>query len=173
MPGPPAAIFKGVCSGHGKCIPAVIHASVPCFSACPGVAATGQLKPVVVMNAYSYWPPAPLVPLATPTCATIKINKIIPIVAGDALQLHKSPCSVTVIDMACPKAKMAPTKVSCNTSVFCCSDDAAGLGHPRVAVATSKNVFFEKRLACRVGDPFALPCLSKVATGAANVFIGG
>ena len=169
MPGPPAAVFKGVCSGHGVCIPAVVHGSVPCFTGC----AAAPKKPVAAMNAYSYWPPAPLAPLATPLCATIKISKIIPIVTGDTLQLHKSPCSVTVIDLACPKAKTAPTKVSCNTSVFCCAEDAAGAGHPRVAVATTKTVFFEKKMACRVGDPFAVPCLSKIATGAANVFIGG
>lgn len=168
MPGTPCAIYKGVCSGHGVCNPARIHATVVCFGGC----LAAPKLPVATMNTYSYWPPAPLVPLATPTCVTIKVNKIIPIVNGDPLQLHKSPCAVTVIDSACPKAKMAPTKVPCNTSVFCCAEDAGGVGHPRVAVATSKTVFFEKRNPCRVGDPFAIPCLSKITTGAANVFIG-
>lgn len=168
MPGPPAAVFVGVCSGHGKCVPAVVHASVPCFGGCPA----SPKKPVAAMDAYSFWPPAPLVPKAAPLCATVKVNKNVPIVNGDILQEHKSPCSVTVIDLACPKAKNAPTKVSCNTSVFCCSDDAGGIGHQRVAVATSKTVFFEKKNACRVGDTFAIPCLSKITTGSANVLIG-
>ena len=172
MPGPPAAIFKGVCSGHGACIPAKIHGAVKCFTGCAGVKKQCP-GTVATMNAYTMWAPAPLAALATPICATIKINKIIPIVSGDQLQLHKSACSVTVIDSACPKAKTAPTKVSCNATVFACSEDLFGAGHPRVAVGTTKTVFFEKKMACRVGDPFAVPCLSKISTGAANVFIGG
>lgn len=174
MPGPNAAVFAGTCSGHGIELGCggPPHGNVQCIPA-GGSCATAPKKTVAAMNAYTLWPPAPLIPKAAPLCATIKVNKIVPIVAGDVLQEHKSPTMNLVISTPCPKAQEAPVNLCCNATLFTCAEDAGGVGHPRIAVATSKTVFFEKKPACRVGDPFAAPCLSKITTGAANVFIGG
>ena len=171
MPGPGAAVFKGVCSGHGKCVPGVIHATIQCIPS-GGICAVAPKKTVMAMNAYTMWPPAPLLPLAVGLCLTVKVEKLIPIVMGDQLQLHKTPCMNTVNTSPCPKAQKSIVPISCNASVFTCADDAGGVGHVRVAVATSKTVFFEKKNACRIGDGFALPCLSKIPTGAITVYIG-
>lgn len=170
--GPAAAVFAGVCSGHGKCLTGVIHATIQCIPS-GGSCATATKKTVAAMDAYTQWPPAPLVAKVAPIAVTVKINKIAPIVDGDILQEHKSPCMSTVNTSPCPKAQDAIVPLQCNASVFTCSDDAGGIGHPRVAKGTSKTVFIEKKAACRVGDPFLPPCLSKITAGSANVFIGG
>jgi len=171
MPGPGCALFKGVCSGHGKCVPGIIHATIQCIPS-GGSCATAPKKTVAAMDAYTQWPPAPLVPKTVGFCVTVKVEKLIPIVNGDILQEHKSPCMNKIITSPCPKAQNSPVPIMCNATVFTCADDAGGVGHQRIAVATSKTVFFEKKNACRIGDGFAIPCKSKIPTGAKTVLIG-
>lgn len=168
MAGKPAGIYRGNCSGHGKCNPGVVHASVPCFGGC----AASPKKPVAAMDAYSQWAPLTLAP-KTATEPNVLINGIAPIKDEDILTEHPSQCAVKVIDLACPKAKESPTTLQCNTTEFCCSDDVPGIGHQRVAKATSKTVKINGKFACRVGDQFKTPCLSKIPAGSANVNIGG
>lgn len=170
--GPAAAIFKGVCSGHGKCLPGVVHATIQCIPK-GGTCEIAPKKSVQTMDGYTNWPPAPLVAKATPIAVTVKINKIAPIVDGDVLQEHKTPCMNTVNTSPCPKEQPAIVPITCNASVYTCAEDAGGIGHQRAPKATSKTVFIEKKAACRVGDPMYPPCLSKITTGSANVFIGG
>lgn len=172
MPGPGAAVFKGVCSGHGKCTPGVIHATIQCIPN-GGTCAVAPKKTVAAMDAYTQWPPQALVPKVKGICDGIVIvEKLTPIVDGDILTEHKTPCMNTVNTSPCPKAQDSVVPIQCNATTFTCADDAGGIGHQRVAKATSTSVFFCKKNAVRVGDYFATPCLSKVPTGATTVFIG-
>lgn len=171
MPGPGAAVFKGVCSGHGKCTPGVIHATIQCIPS-GGTCAVAPKKTVAAMDAYTQWPPAPLTPKTTGLCTTVKVEKLTPIVDGDILIEHKSPCMNTVNTSPCPKAQESVVPIQCNATTFTCADDAGGIGHQRVAKATSKTVFFDKKAACRIGDKFATPCKSNIPTGATTVYIG-
>lgn len=161
--GLPAGIYQGTCSGHGVCIPANIHATVPCGTPCVAV----PKKPVAAMDATNNWPPFPQLPLS-PVTPTVLINGIAPILDGDVLTNHPSPCT-QLVQYTC---QSPPPPRPCPTSVLTVEDAANGGAHPRIAKATTKSVWIMGRRACRVGDPLGPPCLSLIASGAINVVIG-
>lgn len=161
--GLPAAIYKGSCSGHGKCIPPTIHATVNCGTPCQAV----PKKSVATMDATNIWPPFPQLPL-TPKVPTVLINGIAPILDQDVLTSHPSKCT-QLVTLVC---KEPPPPMPCPTAVLCAEDVAGGGAHIRKATATSATVFINGKRACRVGDPLGPPCLSKIANGAKNVLIG-
>lgn len=75
----------------------------------------------------------------------------------------------------CPGNPPTNPPTTCNCSVSLVTEDVNGRGHERKAVATSKSVFINKKRACRVGDllnGMHAGCLSTIAGGATNVFIG-
>lgn len=161
--GLPAAIYKGSCSGHGKCIPATVHATVPCGTPCEGV----PKKPIAAMDATNIWPPFPQLP-QSPITPTVLINGISPILDQDILTNHPASCT-QLVTLVC---KEPPPPMTCPTSALCAEDVAGGGAHIRKATATSATVFIMGKRACRVGDPLGPPCLSKIANGAKNVLIG-
>jgi hypothetical protein len=173
----PAGIYRGSCTGHG--IGAAAGAAVhPIISALCGGSACGDpaiKMPLVAKNAQCYWPPTPLAPLVA-VCPTnpVLINKIVPILDNDMLTYHISPSTNTVIT-TCPGNPVTFPPTTCNCSVSLVTEDVSGRGHERKAVATTASVFINKKRACRVGDPLNgvhIGCLSMIAGGATDVFIG-
>jgi len=163
--GLPAGIYLGSCSGHGICIPATIHAAVPCGTPCSLV----PKKPVAAMNATALWPPFPQTPLnVMQTIFNVVINNNIPIGDQDLLTNHPSTCTqiVTYVCKDPPKPKPCPVKD------LAAEDAAAGGAHPRKATATTKSVLANGKRLCRVSDPLGPPCLSLISGGAVNVLIG-
>tara|TARA_Y100000004_G_C8823460_1_gene373003 strand:+ start:60 stop:566 length:507 start_codon:yes stop_codon:yes gene_type:complete len=162
-----AAFYSGSCSGHGRCIPANVHAKMPCAGTCE----TAPKKSIAAMDATNIWPPAPQTPFTgVPTVANVIINTTkFPIVDQDLLTNHPPSCTNLIVLGGC---KNPPAPIPCPTQTLCVEDIAGGGGHVRKATATTKSVFFNGRRACRVGDPLGPPCLSLIATGSENVFIG-
>lgn len=158
-----AAIYKGSCSGHGKCIPSTIHATVSCGTPCQAV----PKKPIAAMDATNIWPPFPQLP-QSPVVPTVLINGIAPILDQDVLTNHPPSCT-QLVTLVC---KEPPPPMVCPTQTLCAEDVAGGGAHIRKATATSATVFIMGKRACRVGDPLGPPCLSKIANGSINVFIG-
>jgi hypothetical protein len=167
MAGLSAAIYSGNCSGHGRCIPANVHAVIPCGGTCE----TAPKKSIASMDATNCWPPFPQTPFSgVATVANVIINTTkFPIVDQDLLTNHPPACTQIVEPSGCSKP---PTPFPCPTQTLCVEDIAGGGGHVRRATATTKSVFINARRACRVGDPLGPPCLSVIATGSENVFIG-
>lgn len=166
MAGLAAAIYQGSDSGHGRCIPANVHATLPCDGTCE----LAPKKSIATMDATNMWPPFAQTPLnVIQTVFNVVINTAIPIVDQDLLTNHPPSCTQIVIRGGC---KDPPSPLVCNTAVLCVEDIAGGGAHIRKANATSKSVFINGRRACRVGDPLGPPCLSLIATGSVNVFIG-
>ena len=166
MAGLPAALYMGSDSGHGICIPATIHAVVPCGTPCVGA----PPKSLLTMNKSSIWPPFPQVPLAVMTgVSNVIISGNMPIVDQDLLTNHPATCTQLIKFTGC---EPIPAAIPCPTSVLCAEDVAGGGAHIRKATATTKSVFVNGRRLCRVADPLGPPCLSKIATGSPNVFVG-
>lgn len=171
MAGLPAAVYMGVCSGHGKsCQPSWVHATLPDCVPGPQACTSAPPKPIAAMEPYNIWPPFAQAPLTPASAITnVVVNGNIPIVDQDLLTNHPPTCSNTVVKGGC---QPSPIPVPCPTQTICTEDIAGGGAHIRKATATSKTVFINGRRACRVMDPLGPPCLSHIATGAANVFIG-
>ena len=166
MAGLSAAVYIGSCSGHGRCIPANVHATVSCGGTCK----SAPKKSIAQMDATNIWPPFPQTPLnVMQIVGNVIINGNFPIVDLDLLTNHPPTCTQIVIRAGC---KYPPPPLTCPTQTLCVEDIAGGGAHIRKALATSKTVFINARRACRVGDPLGPPCLSKIATGSPNVFIG-
>lgn len=166
MAGLAAAIYQGSCSGHGTCIPATVHGTVPCGTPCPGV----PPKPLASLDKSLLWPPFPQVPLSVmSTVFNVVINGQIPIVDQDLLTNHPGTCTNLVKFSGCDPT---PAAIPCPPANLCAEDVAGGGAHVRKAFATSKSVFMNGRRACRVNDPLGPPCLSRIGTGSPNVFIG-
>jgi len=159
----PAAIYKGSCTGHGKCIPATIHAAVPCGTPCIKV----PPKPIAAMDATNIWPPFPQLPLAVKPC-NVLINGIVPILDQDVLTNHPPTCT-QLVTLVC---QTPPPPMPCPTQTICVEDKAGGGAHIRKAFATQKRVLVNGKPLCRVADPLGPPCLSKIAGGAINVLVG-
>ncbi len=167
MAGLSIAVFAGSCSGHGRCIPANVHAYVGCEGTCQ----TAPKKSIAAMDATNIWPPFAQQPFAgKPLVSNVIINtSLFPIVNQEFLTNHPPTCTNLVVRGGC---KDPPSPLPCPTQELCVEDIAGGGAHVRRATATSKTVFINGMLACRVGDPLGPPCLSLIATGSPNVFIG-
>jgi len=163
--GMPCAIYMGLDSGHGMCIPPTVHATVPCGTPCQAV----PKKSIAAMDPTNIWPPFAQTPLnVIQTVFNVVVNNNIPIVDQDNLINHPSPCTQLIVFSCSEPPKPAP----CPTSTLCAEDVAGGGAHVRKATATTKSVFMNKKRVCRVSDPLGPPCLSLIATGAVNVLIG-
>lgn len=159
-----AGLYQGNCTGHGICVPANVHAHLtaclpPCNQAIP--------KSIAAMNGTNLWAPYQQLPMS-PLVPTVLINSIAPILDQDLLTNHPSTCTQQVT-YALDKCFGA---ITCSTSVLCIEDIGGGGAHPRKATATTKSVFINGKRVCRIGDPLGPPCLSKIAGGSKNVFIG-
>lgn len=166
----PAAIYQGTCTGHGREVSGHIHnkAVDPC-GVTPMTAAT---KPLATKDATCLWIGFPIAPQGTLPLRNVFINSIVPVLDGDVLTNHTSATMHTVISQCCSPTGCAPTVISAPCSMLT-AEDSKGAGHPRVVVATTKNVIVNGLPLARVGDPMAPPCLSKIAAGSANVIVGG
>jgi len=162
----PVASLNGLpCSGHGLCMPATIHSVQVCSS--PPVPYSIYIK-----NFTCWWPPLPLIPIfpVTPDRATVLVNFIPVMLLGDAFIFHFSPCT-NIIWYICPCGKgvcIIPTPIIC--SILTAED--TGVGHIRVAIATTLTVFALKRPIARILDPlgvgfpgFSYPCSSVITFG--------
>lgn len=166
MAGLPAAVYMGVDSGHGICIPANVHSKVPCSGSC----VTAPKKTIVQMSPFNIWPPFAQTPLnIMQAICNVVINLQIPIVDQDLLINHPATCTNLIVPGGC---KSPPAPIPCPTATLCVEDIAGGGAHIRRATATTKSVFVNGRRLCRVADPLGPPCLSLIATGAVNVFVG-
>lgn len=166
MAGLPAALYMGSCSGHGRCMPSNVHAVVPCGTPCLGA----PPKSIATMDATNIWPPFPQTPLAVMTgVANVIISGNMPIVDQDLLTNHPPTCTQLIKFSGCDPT---PAAIPCPTQQLCAEDLAGGGAHVRKAFATTKSVFVNGRRLCRVKDPLGPPCLSLIATGSPNVFVG-
>lgn len=176
-----AALFQGVCSGHGVGSGSSHHPGLGggVLSPCPHVSLSPQIKalPVAAMNATTIWPPIAQLP-ATPLGAlrTVVINGILPIVDQDILTPHPTPTqhTTTSVGKECITVLNTPAWW-CTTGIT--AGREAPVGHSRKCFATVKNVFINGRRAGRFGDPLgdgstAFPCTSVVTGASINVFIG-
>ena len=180
-----AALFQGVCSGHGTGPGGVSHhpglggGTIPF---CPHQPLDTRVvpKPVPEVDKVAIWPPIAQLPLGVAkTLASGKpviINGQVPIVDQDILTPHPTPSIFTTSSVGDKCA------VTLSTPAYWCTiGTAAGrepaVGHSRKAIATSKSVFINGTPACRFGDPLgdgtpAFPCLSVISGSSPNVFIG-
>lgn len=166
MAGLPAAIYIGVDSGHGICIPANVHSPVPCSGSC----ITAPKKSLLVMSPFNIWPPFAQLPLnIMQAIVNVVINGNIPITDQDFLVNHPATCTNLIVPGGC---KSPPAPIPCPTATLCIEDIAGAGAHIRRATATTLTVFINGRRLCRVADPLGPPCLSLIATGALNVFVG-
>lgn len=169
MAGLPAALYMGSDSGHGICIPATVHGTVPCGTPC-GATPPIVPKSIASMNATNIWPPFPQTPLAVMTAVSnVVISGNMPIIDQDLLTNHPSACTQLIKFSGC---KPIPAAIPCPTAGLVVEDIAGGGAHVRKAIATTKSVFVNGRRLCRVADPLGPPCLSLIATGSPNVFVG-
>lgn len=154
----PAGLVSGMCTGHGICIPAAIHATgPPCMPP----------RPLATKNATCFWPPLVTAPLV-PYPSTVLVNGIIPLRMGDVLIPHPSPC-LNIVMVPSPPGPPIPTPCSCSILT---AEDMGGVGHIRTVKALTKSVFVEGRNMAAVGDPLGPPCLSYIGTGSVNVYVG-
>jgi hypothetical protein len=165
MAGLGAAIYRGNCTGHGRCKPGNIHTTVHCGTPCEAV----PKKNIATMDPFNTWIGFPQLPLQ-PVNPTVLINGIFPILDQDVLTNHPGTCT-QLVQYAC-KEPPTPPFIVCPTSVLCAEDVAGGGAHIRKATATSATVWINGKRACRVGDPLGPPCLSKISGGSPNVVIG-
>lgn len=153
----PVSLVTGLCTGHGVCVPAAIHATgPPCLPP----------RPLITKNLTCFWPPlitAPLVPYPS----LVFVNGIIPLRMGDVLIPHPSPCTNIVL-VPCGTS-LCPTPCGCSILT---AEDMGGIGHIRIVKSLCQTVFIEGRQLSGVGDPLGPPCLSFVATGSVNVYVG-
>ena len=163
MAGLAAAIYRGNCSGHGRCKPGNIHATVPCGTPCEAV----PKKSVATMDLFNTWIGYPQLPQG-PVSPNVVINGIAPILDQDLLTNHPGSCTQQVVRVG----TNCGDTITCATSVLCAEDVAGGGAHIRKATATSATVWINGKRACRVGDPLGPPCISKIANGSVNVTIG-
>jgi hypothetical protein len=147
MAGLPAAVYGGLCTGHGICIPANVHSPVPCSGSC-------TTAPLNIMQAV--------------VNVTIGGGGI-PILDQDLLTNHPATCTNLIVPGGC---KSPPVPIPCPTATLCVEDIAGAGAHIRKAFATTKSVWINGRRACRVADPLGPPCLSLIAFGVPNVYIG-
>lgn len=167
----PASIYQGTCTGHGRPVNGHVHNKS--VDPCPGLTpATAQTKPVSVKDATCRWEGFPIAPLGPLPVRNVLINGIIPVLDGDVLTNHISATMHQVISACCPGPSCNPIVITAPCSMLA-TEDGKGKGHSRVVVATTKNVLVNGRPLAKVGDPMALPCLSKIAAGSANVLVGG
>lgn len=166
MAGLSAALYVGSCSGHGRCIPTAVHSTVPCGTPCPGV----PPRPVASLDGQLLWPPFPQRPLSIMSSVfNVIVSGQVPIVDQDLLTNHPGACTNLVKFSGCDPT---PAAMPCPAANLATEDVAGGGAHVRKAFATTKSVFINGRRACRVADPLGPPCLSLIATGSPNVFIG-
>lgn len=167
----PAAIYQGTCTGHGRPVNGHVHNKS--VDPCPGLTpASAVTKPVATKDATCRWEGFPIAPKVVLPIRNVLINGINPVLDGDVLTNHISATMHTVISACCPGPTCNPIVITAPCSMLA-TEDAKGQGHPRVVVATTKNVLINGRPLVKVGDPMALPCLSKIAAGSANVLVGG
>jgi len=166
----PAAIYQGTCTGHGRPIEGHVHNKA--VDPCGVTPATAIVKPLATKDATCLWIGFPIAPLATLPLRNVFINSIVPVLDGDVLTNHTSATMHTVISNCCSPTGCAPTVITAPCSMLT-AEDQKGVGHPRVVIATCKNVLVNGRPLARVGDPLGPPCLSKIAAGSANVIVGG
>ena len=174
-----AALFQGVCSGHGVGSGSSHHPGLGggVLPNCPHPSLSPTISPksVSLMNVTTIWPAAPQLPL-TPLVRTVLINGIIPIVDQDILTPHPTPTqhTTTSVGKECFTVR--------NTPAWWCTIGTAGgreppVGHSRKLFATCKSVFINGRRAGRFADPLgdystAFPCHSTATGASINVFIG-
>lgn len=163
----PAGLPTSFCTGHGICVPGAIHYIGGCGTACPPLCPT---YPVLAKNATCYWPPT-LCTALTSLIGTVLVNGQIPLKLGDPLIPHQAACTNLVIQICCTPGGCVITIYNCWCSLLA-TEDALGLGHPRVVWALTKTVFADKRPMAGVGDPLGPPCLSYIGTGSPNVMVG-
>lgn len=161
--GVPAALVTSLCTGHGVCMPAAVHSTEKCGTTC----IDAIKKPVSAKNGTCFWPPLVCSPIAT-VPSTVLINGIIPLLMGDQLIVHPSPC-VNII-MVGPCGQTPPVPVPCGCSILTLEDK--GVGHPRTVKALTQTVKVMGRQLAKVGDPLGPPCLSKIGSGSPNVLVG-
>ena len=174
-----AALFQGVCSGHGVGSGSTHHPGLGggMLPNCPHPSLSPTINPksVALMNATTIWPPTAQLPL-TPIVRNVIINGIIPIVDQDILTPHPTPTQHVTMSTGykCFTVRNTP-------AWWCTIGTAAGrepsIGHSRKCFATCKTVFINGRRAGRFGDPLGdfsttFPCHSTITGASINVFIG-
>ena len=177
-----AALFQGVCSGHGTGSGSTHHPGLggPIFVCVPPKLPDEQVVPksVGLMNATTIWPAKAQLPL-TPIVRNVVINGIIPIVDQDILTPHPTPTMHQVMYTGEPKG--CPPATIAHNAWHCTIGTNAGreplIGHSRKCFATCKTVFINGKRAGRFGDPLgdfgvAFPCTSTITGSSINVFIG-
>jgi len=164
----PVAFHAGLpCSGHGICLPPVVHSVQPCGS--PPIP-----RSIIEKNFTCWWPPFPLIPISPITIANalVMVHKLPIMLDFDAFITHPSACTNLIIYMCpCgPSICPIPTPIPCSILT---AEDMFGVGHIRFVFAMTFTVFALKRRVARVLDPLGFgtpfrsyPCSSVVAFGA-------
>lgn len=175
-----AAIFQGVCTGHGKASGAgAIWATVaPCS---PGNLESIPARPYPSGHDLAgSWLPTNQLPKATPLATTVRINGKVPIVDKDELTPHPTLSVYQVVRTKGDCTITAPANAwHCHayTGLENVKGREPATGHARKCFATCKSVLINGHFAGRMGDPLgnlttAYPCRSTIAGASTNVFIG-
>ena len=167
----PVASINGLpCSGHGIPIPATIHMWQSCGT--PPIPLS-----IIVKDKTCMWPPMPLIPLTAinPLRATVLVNFLPIMIFGDMFTPHTS-FGTNIINFSCPCGKamcIIPTPTTCSMLSV---EDMGGVGHARLAEATTLSVYAFKVPVARMLDPLGIgapgasyPCSSVIAYGSPNV----
>lgn len=175
-----AALFQGVCSGHGKGSPmSPIWATI---SPCAG----GNIEPIPARpydsghDLAGEWMPKEQLPRVAGLATSVVINGITPIVDGDELTLHPTNSAYMVIrtEGKCTIRQEANAWWCHTYSGFGSSSGREpSEGHARKCFATCRSVLINGKFAGRIGDPLGdksnmYPCRSVIAGGSTNVMIG-
>ena len=174
-----AALYMGVCSGHGVGCGSSHHPGLGggTLSPCPHPSLTPAVvpKPVQAMNATTMWPPHAQSP-AGPYLRTVIINGKMPICDQDLLIPHPTPTqhSTTSVGYKCFCTVSTP---AWHCTIGTAGGREAAVGHSRKLMATTATVFVQKLRLGRMADPLgdqtvAFPCTSLVATASPNVYVG-
>tara|TARA_R100000005_G_C4882857_1_gene133630 strand:+ start:54 stop:608 length:555 start_codon:yes stop_codon:yes gene_type:complete len=176
-----AALFQGVCSGHGTGSGSTHHPGLggPILPGCVKPANDQNVIPKTVglMNATTLWPALAQLPLS-PIVRNVVINGIMPIVDQDVLTPHPTQTMHVIEYTGIPKG--CPPGAVPNNAWHCTIGPGGRevlAGHSRKCFATCKTVFINGRRAGRFGDPLgdfsvAFPCTSTITGSSINVFIG-
>ena len=167
----PAAIYGGMCSGHGVGMCSSHHPGLGggVLGGCPHAPTAPQIvpKPVAAMNGTTFWPPLVLGPVMA--FSNVVINGSIPIRDQDIITPHPTP-SVHSTSSVGYKCAFTTTTPAWHCTIGVAAGRETATGHSRKLYATTKSVWINGMRAGKVGDLLgdatpAFPCTSVVAKG--------
>jgi hypothetical protein len=167
------ATVTGTCSGHGTCIAAHIHQSLPPCEL-PFTSPSPVIpQPLATKDATCLWPPYNTM-LLVPIPRNVLVNGQFPLLDGDILTLHPASCTNLVTRLCVSGNSCARLDIGTMPCAELTVEDKknGGAGHDRRVFASAKTVLVNGRPLAVVGDPLGPPCLSLISTGSTNVMAG-